>query len=164
MRRPRSRPRVWTRLLCKPKTSDARQPAPATAMRSSELARRTAPNARRTKPQSPAIGTSVRRRVGAGPPRLVAAPHALAEFEASHRRVPNRFRSFSGAARAAELAGDREKAKAFYAKPVTLLTRPAPTAPNSRPPGPLGFNAWCGRPTCAERHPRRPSKQYRRRA
>ena len=42
---------------------------------------------------------------------------ALAEFEASLQRVPNRFRSFAGAARAAELAGDREKAKAFSAKP-----------------------------------------------
>jgi len=45
---------------------------------------------------------------------------ALAEFEASLQRVPNRFRSFAGAARAAELAGDREKAKAFYAKLVAL--------------------------------------------
>jgi predicted Zn-dependent protease len=45
---------------------------------------------------------------------------ALAEFETSLQRVPNRFCSFAGAARAAELAGDREKAKAFYAKLVTL--------------------------------------------
>jgi hypothetical protein len=45
---------------------------------------------------------------------------ALVEFEASLQRVPNRFRSFAGAARAAELAGDREKAKAFYAKLVAL--------------------------------------------
>jgi Tfp pilus assembly protein PilF len=45
---------------------------------------------------------------------------ALAEFEASLHRVPNRFRSFSGAAHAAELAGDGEKAKAFYAKLIAL--------------------------------------------
>jgi tetratricopeptide (TPR) repeat protein len=45
---------------------------------------------------------------------------ALVEFETSLRRVPNRFRSFSGAARAAELAGDWEKAKAYYAKLVAL--------------------------------------------
>jgi len=45
---------------------------------------------------------------------------ALAEFEASLQRVPNRFRSFAGAARAAELAGEREQAKAFYAKLVAL--------------------------------------------
>jgi hypothetical protein len=45
---------------------------------------------------------------------------ALVAFEASLQRVPNRFRSFAGAARAAERAGDREKAKAFYAKLVAL--------------------------------------------
>jgi hypothetical protein len=45
---------------------------------------------------------------------------ALVAFEASLQRVPNRFRSFSGAGRAAELAGDREKAKAFYEKLVAL--------------------------------------------
>ena len=45
---------------------------------------------------------------------------ALMEFEASLQRVPNRFRSFSGAARAAELAGDHEKAKAFYTQLVAL--------------------------------------------
>jgi hypothetical protein len=48
---------------------------------------------------------------------------ALVAFEASLQRVPNRFRSFSGAARAAELAGDREKAKAFYAKLVALADK-----------------------------------------
>jgi hypothetical protein len=48
---------------------------------------------------------------------------ALVAFEASLQRVPNRFRSFSGAARAAELAGDREKAKAFYAKLVELADK-----------------------------------------
>jgi hypothetical protein len=48
---------------------------------------------------------------------------ALVEFEPSLQRVPNRFRSFSGAARAAELAGDREKAKAFYAKLVALADK-----------------------------------------
>ncbi len=42
------------------------------------------------------------------------------EFEASLQRVPNRFRSFSGAARAAKLAGDREQAKTFCAKLVVL--------------------------------------------
>jgi Tfp pilus assembly protein PilF len=48
---------------------------------------------------------------------------ALVEFEASLQRVPNRFRAFSGAARAAELGGDREKAKAFYAKLVALTDK-----------------------------------------
>jgi hypothetical protein len=54
---------------------------------------------------------------------------ALMEFEASLQRVPNRFRSFSGAARAAELVGDREQAKAIYAKLAAL----ADTADTDRP-------------------------------
>jgi hypothetical protein len=48
---------------------------------------------------------------------------ALVEFEASLQRVPNRFRSFYGAARAADLAGDGEKAKVFYAKLVALADK-----------------------------------------
>jgi hypothetical protein len=48
---------------------------------------------------------------------------ALVAFEASLQRVPNRFRSFYGAARAADLAGDREKAKVFYAKLVALADK-----------------------------------------
>ncbi|MET0987230.1 MAG: hypothetical protein ABW034_17690 [Steroidobacteraceae bacterium] len=43
---------------------------------------------------------------------------ALAAFEASQRTDPKRFRSFFGAAYAAELAGDRTKARAFYAQLV----------------------------------------------
>jgi tetratricopeptide (TPR) repeat protein len=38
---------------------------------------------------------------------------ALAEFEASHQVEPDRFRGLHGAARAAELAGDRVKARTF---------------------------------------------------
>ena len=45
---------------------------------------------------------------------------ALKEFEASHSREPNRFNGFYGAARAAELAGDVARAKAYYAKVVGL--------------------------------------------
>jgi tetratricopeptide (TPR) repeat protein len=45
---------------------------------------------------------------------------ALAEFEASQRREPNRFRNYSGAARSAELAGDRAKAVGYYQKLVAL--------------------------------------------
>ena len=41
---------------------------------------------------------------------------ALAAFEQSQKNDPNRFRNVYGAARAAELAGDRKKASAFYAK------------------------------------------------
>jgi hypothetical protein len=55
---------------------------------------------------------------------------ALKEFEASLIVSPNRFNGLYGAARAAELWGDREKARTFYAKLTTLSehsdgTRPA---------------------------------------
>lgn len=40
---------------------------------------------------------------------------ALAAFEQSQKTDPNRFRNVYGAARAAELAGDREKARKHYA-------------------------------------------------
>ncbi|HEX9127145.1 MAG TPA: hypothetical protein VF948_12135 [Methylomirabilota bacterium] len=45
---------------------------------------------------------------------------ALKEFEASMRVEPNRFRGLFGAARAAELAGDRTKARAYYSQLATL--------------------------------------------
>jgi tetratricopeptide (TPR) repeat protein len=45
---------------------------------------------------------------------------ALKEFEASQRVEPNRFRSLYGAARAAELAGDMEKARMYYAKLISI--------------------------------------------
>jgi tetratricopeptide (TPR) repeat protein len=45
---------------------------------------------------------------------------ALREFEMSLRNNPNRYRSFAGAAKAAERAGDREQAKSYYQKLVSL--------------------------------------------
>jgi tetratricopeptide (TPR) repeat protein len=45
---------------------------------------------------------------------------ALAEFEASQRTDPNRFHGLAGAARAAELAGNRDKARAYYQQLITL--------------------------------------------
>ena len=50
---------------------------------------------------------------------------ALAVFEQSQRGDPKRFRNVYGAARAAELAGDREKAKTFYTQ---LLAQIGPNA------------------------------------
>jgi predicted Zn-dependent protease len=46
---------------------------------------------------------------------------ALREFESSLTRAPNRFRSFFGAARAAESAGDREKARTYYSRLTALV-------------------------------------------
>jgi predicted Zn-dependent protease len=48
---------------------------------------------------------------------------ALVEFETSLRNAPNRFNGLYGAARAAELAGDRKKAESYYAQLVKLCDR-----------------------------------------
>jgi tetratricopeptide (TPR) repeat protein len=45
---------------------------------------------------------------------------ALREFETSLQNSPNRFNGLYGAARAAQLAGDRKKARAYYAKIVRV--------------------------------------------
>mgnify|MGYP006336791641 CR=1 FL=1 len=51
---------------------------------------------------------------------------ALKEFEQSQVREPNRLRGYAGAAAAADAAGERDKARAHYAKLVEL-TRDADT-------------------------------------
>ena len=48
---------------------------------------------------------------------------ALKEFEATMAKEPNRFRGVYGAARAAESAGDRQKARAYLAKLVEISQR-----------------------------------------
>ena len=53
----------------------------------------------------------------------------MKEFEASQRREPNRFRNYAGAARAAEMAGDRAKAAGYYQKLLAL----AKDADSARP-------------------------------
>jgi hypothetical protein len=45
---------------------------------------------------------------------------ALVAFESTLRTAPNRFNSLSGAARAAKLAGNDEKAKTYYAKLLSM--------------------------------------------
>ena len=54
---------------------------------------------------------------------------ALAEFEASQRTDPNRFHGLAGAARAAELAGNRDKARGYYEQLLAL----AKNADSERP-------------------------------
>lgn len=54
---------------------------------------------------------------------------ALKEFEAALNVSPNRFNGLYGAAKAAELSGDRQKAATFYAK----LTALAATSDGTRP-------------------------------
>src|SRR5712675_406909 len=48
---------------------------------------------------------------------------ALKEFEASHKIEPGRFRGLLGAARAAELSGDKAKAKGYYADLLRLAAK-----------------------------------------
>ena len=48
---------------------------------------------------------------------------ALAEFEASLKENPNRYGSLYGAARAAEAAGDRQKAAGYFEKLVALASK-----------------------------------------
>jgi hypothetical protein len=45
---------------------------------------------------------------------------AMVEFEATLRTAPNRFNALSGAARAAKLSGDNEKAKTYYAQLLSI--------------------------------------------
>ena len=45
---------------------------------------------------------------------------ALKEFEASHKREPERFRGYYGAAQAAEQSGDKAKAKLYYARLIEV--------------------------------------------
>jgi hypothetical protein len=48
---------------------------------------------------------------------------AVREFEASQQREPNRLRGYHGAGRAAELAGDKAKARAQYGMLVSLVVQ-----------------------------------------
>ena len=45
---------------------------------------------------------------------------AMIEFEATLRTAPNRFNALAGAARAAKLSGDQEKAKTYYAQLLSI--------------------------------------------
>jgi tetratricopeptide (TPR) repeat protein len=54
---------------------------------------------------------------------LGSPAQALKEFEVSHRVEPNRFRGLYGAAKAAQQSGDREKARHYYAKLISLCER-----------------------------------------
>jgi tetratricopeptide (TPR) repeat protein len=55
---------------------------------------------------------------------------ALKEFETSLRNNPNRYRSFAGAAKAADRAGDIAQARSYYEKLVTLAGNTEPARPD----------------------------------
>ena len=48
---------------------------------------------------------------------------ALKEFESTMKKEPNRFASLLGGARAAQAAGDRQKARSYYARLVEICKR-----------------------------------------
>ncbi len=52
------------------------------------------------------------------------ARDALAAFETTMANEPNRYNGYAGAAKAAELAGDTEKAKLYYGKLIALTEGP----------------------------------------
>jgi len=45
---------------------------------------------------------------------------AMAEYDAALKISPNRFKALQGAAKSAELAGDRDRAKAYYTRLLTV--------------------------------------------
>src|SRR5207237_425510 len=60
------------------------------------------------------------------------AQEALAAFEATKTKEPNRFRGYAGAAKAAEKLGDRPAAKANYEKLISLVAQPNSDRPEIR--------------------------------
>ena len=63
---------------------------------------------------------------------LGQAAQALKEFEASGEKEPNRFRGLYGAARAAELSGDRVKAQTYYQRLLAIAEKADGTRPELR--------------------------------
>ena len=57
---------------------------------------------------------------------------ALKEYVASGEKEPNRFRGLYGAARAAELSGDRAKAAGYYTKLIALAEKTDGNRPELR--------------------------------
>jgi tetratricopeptide (TPR) repeat protein len=55
--------------------------------------------------------------------QLKKPAQAMLEFEAALKTAPNRFNALAGAARAAKLSGDEEKAKTYYARLISLCER-----------------------------------------
>ncbi|MGZ3324357.1 MAG: tetratricopeptide repeat protein, partial [Xanthobacteraceae bacterium] len=78
-------------------------------------------------PVTPGVPTPARELLGAMLLDREMAREALAAFEATIKKEPNRFNAFAGAARAAERLGDNAKAKDYYQR-LTSLANNAGTA------------------------------------
>ena len=83
-------------------------------------------------PVTPAPVVPARELLGEMLLELNQPAEALLEFEASSGREPNRFNGLFGAARAAELSGDKVKARTLYAKLVALCDRADTERPELR--------------------------------
>ena len=59
------------------------------------------------------------------------AKEALAAFEATLKKEPNRLGAYVGAAKAADKAGDKAKARQYYEKVVAIAATPTRPAPRS---------------------------------
>jgi tetratricopeptide (TPR) repeat protein len=78
-------------------------------------------------PVTPGVPTPARELYAAMLIERGMAPEALAAFEATIKKEPNRFNAVAGAAKAAERAGDAAKARE-YADKLVALARDAETA------------------------------------
>lgn len=74
-------------------------------------------------PVTPGVIVPARELLGEMLLELKQPAQAVVEFEATLRGAPNRFDALSGAARAANLSGDREQAKSYYSKLLAICDR-----------------------------------------
>jgi tetratricopeptide (TPR) repeat protein len=74
-------------------------------------------------PVSPGYVVPARELLGDMLMEMKRPAQALQAYEDSSKREPNRLRTLAGAARAAELSGDRAKAKGYYADLVKLAAK-----------------------------------------
>jgi len=73
-------------------------------------------------PVTPGVPTPARELYGQMLLNRGMAKEALAAFEATVKKEPNRFNAIGGAARAAERVGDRARAKDYYQKLTTIAS------------------------------------------
>jgi tetratricopeptide (TPR) repeat protein len=71
-------------------------------------------------PVTPGVILPAREMLGDLLLELKQPARALKEYEAALQTAPNRFNSLYGAAHAAELGGNRQKARAYYTKLTTI--------------------------------------------
>jgi tetratricopeptide (TPR) repeat protein len=69
---------------------------------------------------TPGVILPARELLGEMLPERRQPAQAVVEFEATLHTAPNRFNALSGAARAARLSGDNEKAKTYYSKLLAI--------------------------------------------